>query len=282
MHHRHRRHRPRRRLRRPVRPAHRPAGARGARLQRDRAPHHHAPPRSPARRPPGVISQRRPEVGPRRGRAAASTPRVYDLGVPVLGICYGAQLVAQQLGGEVARTGRGEYGRTALHRHDGGRACSAVACPTEQQVWMSHFDSIIARPRRLRGHRHRRPTRRSRRSRTPTRRIYGVQFHPEVVHTPHGQAAARALPLRRVRAASPTWTMTSVIDAAGRRACGPRSATPGSSAGCPAASTRRWPPRSCTGPSAPSSRACSSTPASCARARASRSSRPSAATRASS
>ena len=49
--------------------------------------------------------------------APALDPAVYDLGVPVLGICYGAQLVAQQLGGEVARTGRGEYGRTELDRH---------------------------------------------------------------------------------------------------------------------------------------------------------------------
>ena len=70
---------------------------------------------------------------------------VYDLGIPILGICYGAQLVAQQLGGEVAQTGRGEYGRTELTVT--GEA-SVLLDPDQpvRPVWMSHFDSIVRAP----------------------------------------------------------------------------------------------------------------------------------------
>ena len=68
-----------------------------------------------ARRPSGVIFQGGPASVHVEG-APAIDPAIYDLGVPVLGICYGAQLVAQHLGGEVANTGRGEYGRTELDR----------------------------------------------------------------------------------------------------------------------------------------------------------------------
>src|SRR5437868_11745262 len=64
---------------------------------------------------------------------------VYDSGIPLLGICYGAQLVARDLGGEVARTGRGEYGRTDLEVVSPG-VLFAGGQPTHQQVWMSHFD----------------------------------------------------------------------------------------------------------------------------------------------
>ena len=110
---------------------------------------------------------------------------VYELGVPVLGICYGAQLIALQLGGEVARTGRGEYGRTALETF----AASVIlgeGPPSEEPVWMSHFDTITRAPD---GFHVPRGT-----PDTPAavleherRRIYGVQFHPEVAHTPRGK-----------------------------------------------------------------------------------------------
>ena len=131
---------------------------------------------------------------------------VYELGLPVLGICYGAQLVAQQLGGEVARTGRGEYGRTEL---------SATGAPSElidgdQIVWMSHFDSIVRAPEGF-----------AVTARTPDavvavledapRRIHGVQFHPEVVHTPRGQDLLRRF-LFDVCGCQPTWTMASIVD----------------------------------------------------------------------
>jgi GMP synthase (glutamine-hydrolysing) len=68
---------------------------------------------------------------------------VYDTGVPIFGICYGAQLIAQQLGGVVANTGRGEYGRTRLRVGETGLGSALFHdLPAEQDVWMSHFDQI--------------------------------------------------------------------------------------------------------------------------------------------
>ena len=109
---------------------------------------------------------------------------MYQAGVPVLGICYGAQLLAQQLGGEVSRSGVGEYGRTALDIVDGSILFNDF--PPRDEVWMSHADSIVVAPPGFRVT-----------ARTasvpvaaledPERRVYGVQFHPEVVHTSRGQ-----------------------------------------------------------------------------------------------
>src|SRR6059058_4917098 len=76
--------------------------------------------------------------------APSIDPSIYDAGVPVLGICYGAQLVAQQLGGQVARTGVGEYGRTRLDVT--GTSVLFGELPTVQDVWMSHADSITTPP----------------------------------------------------------------------------------------------------------------------------------------
>ena len=71
-------------------------------------------------------------------------PAVYDAGVPLLGICYGAQLVARDLGGEVAKTGQGEYGRTELHVE--GSSLLFADLPVDEIVWMSHGDSITGHP----------------------------------------------------------------------------------------------------------------------------------------
>ena len=68
-------------------------------------------------------------------------PAVYDLGIPILGICYGAQLIAHQLGGEVGRGSRGEYGRTLMSRVAGTDSTLLVGeVPDQQDVWMSHFE----------------------------------------------------------------------------------------------------------------------------------------------
>ncbi len=158
-----------------------------------------------ARAPKGIIFSGGPKSVHVEG-APSIDPAVYELGVPVFGICYGAQLIAQQLGGEVANTGRGEYGRAELlwdgvasHFVDGG-----------QEVWMSHFDSIVRVPEGFVGT-----------ASTPEapvavlesdeRKIYGVQFHPEVVHTPNGQEMLRRF-LYDVCGCSPSWTMASVIE----------------------------------------------------------------------
>jgi GMP synthase (glutamine-hydrolysing) len=165
-----------------------------------------------ARRPAGVILSGGPKSVHVEG-APALDPAVYDAGVPVLGICYGAQLIAQQLGGTVARTGRGEYGRTALNLASAGGPPSIIfsAVPPSFDVWMSHFDSIAVAPP---GFRSIASTAESAVAalEDPVRGIYGVQFHPEVVHTHGGQAILKGF-LYGVCGCRPLWTMTSVIEA---------------------------------------------------------------------
>ncbi len=161
-----------------------------------------------ARNPAGVIFSGGPASVHVDG-APAIDVGVYDLGFPVLGICYGAQLVARDLGGEVAKTGRGEYGRTAMHVVDSG-LLFGIEMPADQQVWMSHFDTIVGAPTGF-----------SITASTPDtpaaafesveRNVFGVQFHPEVVHTPHGQEILKHF-LYDACGCMPTWTMTSIIE----------------------------------------------------------------------
>ncbi|HEV7886393.1 MAG TPA: glutamine-hydrolyzing GMP synthase [Acidimicrobiales bacterium] len=160
-----------------------------------------------ARRPKAIILSGGPKSVHTEG-APSLDADVYDSGVPLLGICYGAQLVALQLGGEVARTGRGEYGRTALSVVD--RSPLFHDLPTEQDVWMSHFDSIVAAPPGFR------TTARTAEVpvaalEDPDRRIYGVQFHPEVMHTARGQEVLKHF-LYDAAGCRPTWTMSSIIE----------------------------------------------------------------------
>jgi GMP synthase (glutamine-hydrolysing) len=134
-------------------------------------------------------------------------PEVFELGIPVLGICYGAQLVASQLGGVVARTGRGEYGRTALDRLGDSKLLDLIG---DQTVWMSHGDSIVEVPPGFVA------TASTAEApvavlESPERAIFGLQFHPEVAHTPRGQEVLEAF-LHGVCRARPTWTMTSIIE----------------------------------------------------------------------
>ena len=161
-----------------------------------------------ARKPVGVIFSGGPKSVHVEG-APSIDAGVYDLGLPVLGICYGAQLLARQLGGEVDRTGRGEYGRTTLTTH-GGSTLLGPAPDERSDVWMSHFDSITRAPEGF--------TTVGSTVDAPVavlesdeRRIYGMQFHPEVAHTPGGQAMLVRF-LHEVCGARPTWTMTSIID----------------------------------------------------------------------
>jgi GMP synthase (glutamine-hydrolysing) len=110
-------------------------------------------------------------------------PAVFDLGVPVFGICYGFQAMAQALGGTVAHTGTSEYGRTEL-KVLGGELHSGL--PSVQPVWMSHGDAVTAAPDGF-------DVVASSAGATVAafenrdRRLAGVQYHPEVMHTPHGQ-----------------------------------------------------------------------------------------------
>ncbi|MEY2456187.1 MAG: hypothetical protein QOK06_1281, partial [Acidimicrobiaceae bacterium] len=161
-----------------------------------------------ARRPAGLIFSGGPASVHDDG-APSIDPAVYDVGVPTLGICYGAQLIARDLGGEVAKTGRGEYGRTELKVFGEGLLFPHDQ-PDEQTVWMSHFDTITRAPERF--------TVSASTPDTPAaafeRRdagLFGVQFHPEVVHTPHGQEILKRF-LYDACGCLPTWTMSSIIE----------------------------------------------------------------------
>ena len=142
---------------------------------------------------------------------ADGAPRVdvgiFELGIPTLGICYGMQLMAQELGGAVERTGVSEFGKTAM-RADGSDLFAGT--PAEQTVWMSHRDSVTAPPagaRVVAGS----PSTPVAAFEEPERRLYGVQFHPEVVHTPHGTDVLKNF-LYNVAGAPPAWTPAAVIE----------------------------------------------------------------------
>ena len=147
--------------------------------------------------PASVYAEGAPEVD----------PELFELGIPTLGICYGMQLMARDLGGRVERTGVSEFGKTDL-RADGGALLAGL--PEEQTVWMSHRDSVTAPPAGA--------TVTAGSASTPIaafedpgKRLYGVQFHPEVVHTPYGQDVLKNF-LYEVAGASPTWTPAAVIE----------------------------------------------------------------------
>jgi GMP synthase (glutamine-hydrolysing) len=134
-------------------------------------------------------------------------PALFELGVPVLGICYGMQLMALELGGRVDRTGVSEFGRTEL-RAEQGKLFEGL--PEEQAVWMSHRDSVVAAPEGARvvaGS----PSTPIAAFEDPERGLYGVQFHPEVVHTPHGTEVLKNF-LYGVAGAPPAWTAAAVIE----------------------------------------------------------------------
>ena len=139
---------------------------------------------------------------------------LFEAGVPVLGICYGFQLMVSELGGKVARTGAGEYGAATLELAAAGdtsdRAESLLAgLPARQQVWMSHGDTAVAAPAGF--------TVTASTGGTPVaaaedagRRLYGVQFHPEVAHTEHGMAMLRQF--LGAAGCQADWTTASIID----------------------------------------------------------------------
>ena len=160
-----------------------------------------------ARRPAAIIFSGGPKSVHVPG-APVIDPGVYDAGIPLLGICYGAQLLARQLGGEVARTGRGEYGRTAMEVT--AESALFADLPLAQDVWMSHADSIVSAPAGFRVVASS-PEAPVAALEDPQRRIYGVQFHPEVAHTARGQDVLKHF-LYDVAGCRPSWTRTSIIE----------------------------------------------------------------------
>jgi GMP synthase (glutamine-hydrolysing) len=160
-----------------------------------------------ARRPAAIILS----GGPASVYASGAMPApagLFEAGIPILGICYGFQLMVADLGGEVAKTGAGEYGAATLELADAaGQLTSGL--PASQQVWMSHGDTCMIAPAGF--------TVTASTPGTPVavaenaeRQLYGMQFHPEVGHSEFGQVM-----LKRFLAAAGCrfdWTTANIID----------------------------------------------------------------------
>jgi GMP synthase (glutamine-hydrolysing) len=180
---------------------------REARVYSELVPHSITAAEARARQPRALVLS----GGPASVYAAGAPqvdPELFSLGVPTLGICYGMQLMAQELGGSVERTGVSEFGKTDV-RVDCESALF-TGLPEEQTGWMSHRDSVAAPPAGARvtaGS----PAASIAAFEDPERLLYGVQFHPEVVHTPHGQEVLKNF-LYGVADAPPTWTAAAVIE----------------------------------------------------------------------
>jgi GMP synthase (glutamine-hydrolysing) len=170
-------------------------------------PYHVGPEEVARRRPVGLILSGGPASVYADG-APKLDPGLLELGIPVLGICYGMQLIARELGGSVEGAEVGEYGRSQLTVHSHGRLLADT--PSEQACWMSHRDTVFAAP----------PEFEALASSTASpvaaiesvaRGVYGIQFHPEVVHTPYGQQVLRNF-LIDICGADGSWSARSVIE----------------------------------------------------------------------
>jgi GMP synthase (glutamine-hydrolysing) len=135
-------------------------------------------------------------------------PRLLDLGIPVLGLCYGQQAMARALGGRVEPTGVREYGRTSLNAET--RSVLFRDLPAEQTVWMSHGDTVTGAPpgARVTAWTEAAPVAGFE---DPARGLYGVQFHPEVAHTPRGLDLLKNF-LYDAAGCRPNWTSMSIIE----------------------------------------------------------------------
>ena len=159
------------------------------------------------RKPRGIILSGGPasvyaEGAPRLDRG------LLELGVPVMGICYGMQLLVHELGGRVEQAEVGEFGRSDLHVSEPGVLMGGM--PNEQTCWMSHRDTVFEPPPGF--------TALASSSSSPVaavedteRGIYGIQFHPEVVHTPYGQEILTRF-LTEVCGCEQTWSAASIVE----------------------------------------------------------------------
>ncbi|MDA0565531.1 glutamine-hydrolyzing GMP synthase [Streptomonospora sp. S1-112] len=160
-----------------------------------------------AKRPKAIILSGGPSSVYADG--APQAPRsLFETGVPTFGICYGYQAMVQALGGTVAKTGRSEFGRTEFQA--GGESVLFNGLPAVQTVWMSHGDSVAEAPAGFRtvGST---PSTPVAAMEDPARGLYGVQFHPEVLHSEHGQEVLRRF-LYEGAGCRPTWTMVNIVD----------------------------------------------------------------------
>ncbi|HEV8021040.1 MAG TPA: glutamine-hydrolyzing GMP synthase [Candidatus Lustribacter sp.] len=160
------------------------------------------------RAPSAIIMSGGPEstLGP---DALDCAPEVFSSGIPLLGICYGMQLVAKKLGGTLEPLAHSEFGPAVL-TVDVADSPLFLGVPAQSRVWMSHGDTVTAPPPGFRVYAH---TERSAVAAigSDARRIFGVTFHPEVVHTEAGTAILQNF-LHQVAAIAPSWEMASFVD----------------------------------------------------------------------
>ncbi|HIR42051.1 MAG TPA: glutamine-hydrolyzing GMP synthase [Candidatus Aphodovivens avicola] len=142
--------------------------------------------------------------------APSIDPEILKLGIPVLGFCYGQQIMAVTLGGEVGHTEKGEYGPAPLTRCDEGRSALYGDTPAEQTVWMSHRDAVSRVPEGF--------VVTAKTDVCPVasmecveRKLYATQYHPEVRHTPHGNELLSNF-LFGICGLEADWTMDSIIE----------------------------------------------------------------------
>lgn len=157
--------------------------------------------------PKGIILSGGPASVYAKGSPACDL-QVFKLGIPVLGICYGFQLMAQVLGGKVERVRKREYGAVTLYVDDASNILSGLH--EREPVWMSHGDAVSAIPQDFV------PLAHSDNSQYAaagdlSRSLFGIQFHPEVVHTPRGIEVFRNF-LYKICKAEPNWKLTNFID----------------------------------------------------------------------
>jgi len=170
-------------------------------------PHHVGAEEVRRRRPKGLILSGGPASVYAAG-APALDRELLELGIPVLGICYGMQLIARDQGGRVESAEVGEYGRSTLSVAEPGRLLAGL--PREQPCWMSHRDTVFSAPPGF--------TALASSAVSPVaaledveRGIYGIQFHPEVVQTPFGQDVLKTF-LGEVCACEMTWSAASIVE----------------------------------------------------------------------
>jgi GMP synthase (glutamine-hydrolysing) len=170
-------------------------------------PHHVGAAEVARRAPKGVILSGGPASVYADGAPPLET-ELLELGVPVLGICYGMQLLARELGGRVEGAEVGEFGRSELTVHEQGRLLAGT--PSRQTCWMSHRDTVFSAP----------PGFEALASSTASpvaafeslqRGVFGIQFHPEVVHTPYGQQVLTNF-LQEICGCDRSWSAASVIE----------------------------------------------------------------------